>query len=48
MIEDFGGIRQNSSLGSQNRAQVQAIYDAVKDLAPDEKLRFRFVLDEKD
>jgi RHS repeat-associated protein len=45
-IGGFGDKSANSSLGSLNRAKQAQIYDAVKDLPPDAKVRFRFAVEE--
>src|SRR5206468_6835069 len=46
-VEDFGGMSENSSLGAQNRARQQQIYDAVKDKDPNSYVRFRFSIEKK-
>jgi hypothetical protein len=42
IIENFGNLPVNSSIGSQNRTLQQVIYDAVKDLPADAVVNFRF------
>jgi hypothetical protein len=45
LIENFDGMRENSSLGSQNRLNQKMIYDAVKNLTPKSQVIFRFIMD---
>src|SRR5262249_45821593 len=41
-VVDVGDSRINSSIGSQNRTRQQQIYDAVKDLPSNQKVRLIF------
>lgn len=43
-ISGFGDRGINSSIGSQNRSKQDLIYDAVKDLDPNTKVKFNFNL----
>jgi hypothetical protein len=45
-VGGFGEKGANSSLGSLNKVRQAQIYDAVKDLPADAKVRFRFVIEE--
>jgi len=42
VVEDFGGKSENSSIGIQNRWLQPEIYEAVKDLPPQAKIKFDF------
>lgn len=43
---DFGKSNVNSSLGSQNRFRQSDIYDAVKDVPVNSKVKFKFEIEE--